>query len=171
MREDLSHRGGGRRYACQVLRDAWRPPVTSYLRLIWNPVLISTACETTYSIPGVRNGGSQLSRALDNLDKRRWCHLAERSVYARWGSDITKHRSVRLTAGTCLVPILQLPFRKSLRQVGTCIHSRAPMPKVKRIAIIGAGPAGAISIDAFAQEQAFDVIRVFERRERPGGCW
>lgn len=45
------------------------------------------------------------------------------------------------------------------------------MPKVKRIAIIGAGPAGAISIDAFAQEQAFDVIRVFERRERPGGCW
>ncbi|KAK2605678.1 hypothetical protein N8I77_008500 [Diaporthe amygdali] len=45
------------------------------------------------------------------------------------------------------------------------------MSKVKRIAIIGAGPAGAISIDAFAQEQAFDVIRVFERRERPGGCW
>ncbi|KAI7788087.1 hypothetical protein LA080_013394 [Diaporthe eres] len=45
------------------------------------------------------------------------------------------------------------------------------MSKVKRIAIIGAGPAGAISIDAFAREQAFDVIRVFERRERPGGCW
>lgn len=45
------------------------------------------------------------------------------------------------------------------------------MSEVKRIAIIGAGPAGAISIDAFAQEQAFDVIRVFERRERPGGCW
>lgn len=45
------------------------------------------------------------------------------------------------------------------------------MSEVKRIAIIGAGPAGAISIDAFAQEQAFGVIRVFERRERPGGCW
>ncbi|POS71601.1 hypothetical protein DHEL01_v210007 [Diaporthe helianthi] len=45
------------------------------------------------------------------------------------------------------------------------------MPDVKRIAIIGAGPAGAISIDAFAQEQAFDIIRVFERRGRPGGCW
>lgn len=41
----------------------------------------------------------------------------------------------------------------------------------RRVAIIGLGPAGAISIDAFAQEQAFDVIRVFERRERPGGCW
>jgi cation diffusion facilitator CzcD-associated flavoprotein CzcO len=42
---------------------------------------------------------------------------------------------------------------------------------VKRVAIIGAGPAGAIAIDAFAQEQAFDIIRVFERREAPGGCW
>jgi cation diffusion facilitator CzcD-associated flavoprotein CzcO len=42
---------------------------------------------------------------------------------------------------------------------------------VKRIAIIGLGPAGAIAIDAFAQEQAFDLIRVFERREAPGGCW
>ncbi|KAK2879508.1 hypothetical protein FQN49_000810 [Arthroderma sp. PD_2] len=42
---------------------------------------------------------------------------------------------------------------------------------VKRVAIIGAGPAGAIAIDALAQEKAFDVIRVFERREGPGGCW
>jgi len=41
----------------------------------------------------------------------------------------------------------------------------------KRIAIIRAGPAGAIAIDAFAQEQAFDIIRVFERSEAPGGCW
>ena len=41
----------------------------------------------------------------------------------------------------------------------------------KRIAIIGAGSAGATTIDAFAQEQAFDIIRVFERREAPGGCW
>ncbi|KAL3420686.1 dimethylaniline monooxygenase (n-oxide forming) [Phlyctema vagabunda] len=45
------------------------------------------------------------------------------------------------------------------------------MSRSKRVAIIGAGPAGAISIDAFAQEHAFDLIRVFERRERPGGCW
>ncbi|KAF4962403.1 hypothetical protein FSARC_9512 [Fusarium sarcochroum] len=42
---------------------------------------------------------------------------------------------------------------------------------VKRVAVIGAGPAGAITIDALAQEKAFDVIRVFERRERAGGCW
>ncbi|PGH02231.1 hypothetical protein AJ79_07680 [Helicocarpus griseus UAMH5409] len=45
------------------------------------------------------------------------------------------------------------------------------MAPAKRIAIIGAGPAGAITVDAFAQEKAFDVIRVFERREKPGGCW
>ncbi|KAG7286292.1 hypothetical protein NEMBOFW57_008600 [Staphylotrichum longicolle] len=39
------------------------------------------------------------------------------------------------------------------------------MPKlpVKRVAVIGAGPAGAIAIDALAQEKAFDLIRVFER--------
>lgn len=42
---------------------------------------------------------------------------------------------------------------------------------VKRVAIIGLGPAGAIAIDALAQEKAFDVIRVFERREAPGRCW
>ncbi|RGP78813.1 dimethylaniline monooxygenase [Fusarium longipes] len=42
---------------------------------------------------------------------------------------------------------------------------------VKRVAVVGAGPAGAIAIDALAKEQAFDVIRVFERRERSGGCW
>jgi len=41
----------------------------------------------------------------------------------------------------------------------------------KRVAIIGLGPGGAITIDALAQEKAFDTIRVFERREAPGGCW
>lgn len=43
--------------------------------------------------------------------------------------------------------------------------------QVKRVAVIGAGPAGAIALDALAQENAFDIIRVFERREGPGGCW
>ncbi|KAH7159545.1 hypothetical protein B0J13DRAFT_432366 [Dactylonectria estremocensis] len=42
---------------------------------------------------------------------------------------------------------------------------------IRRVAVIGAGPAGAITIDALAQEKAFDHIRVFERREGPGGCW
>lgn len=41
----------------------------------------------------------------------------------------------------------------------------------KRIAVIGAGPAGAIAVDCLAQERAFSVIRVFERRETAGGCW
>ncbi|KAL3462216.1 hypothetical protein BJX64DRAFT_142150 [Aspergillus heterothallicus] len=44
-------------------------------------------------------------------------------------------------------------------------------PQIKSVAIIGAGPAGAIAVDAFAQEHAFDRIRVFERREKAGGCW
>ncbi|KAH7071063.1 hypothetical protein FB567DRAFT_214202 [Paraphoma chrysanthemicola] len=42
---------------------------------------------------------------------------------------------------------------------------------VKRVALIGLGPGGAIAIDALAQEKAFDTIRVFERREAAGGCW
>ncbi|TPX08033.1 uncharacterized protein E0L32_010233 [Thyridium curvatum] len=45
------------------------------------------------------------------------------------------------------------------------------MTVAKRVAVIGAGPAGAIAIDALVREQAFDVIRVFERREAAGGCW
>lgn len=45
------------------------------------------------------------------------------------------------------------------------------MPKVKSVAVIGAGPGGAITVDALAQEKAFDVIRVFDRQEHAGGCW
>ncbi|KAF7555829.1 hypothetical protein G7Z17_g1938 [Cylindrodendrum hubeiense] len=42
---------------------------------------------------------------------------------------------------------------------------------VKRVAVIGAGPAGAIAVDALAREKTFDLVRVFERREAAGGCW
>lgn len=45
------------------------------------------------------------------------------------------------------------------------------MAPAKNVAVIGAGPAGAITVDCLARENAFDVIRVFERREKAGGCW
>ncbi|CRK15968.1 hypothetical protein BN1723_010876, partial [Verticillium longisporum] len=45
------------------------------------------------------------------------------------------------------------------------------MVAIKRVAVIGAGPGGAIAVDALAKEKAFDLIRVFERREAAGGCW
>ncbi|KAL3463011.1 hypothetical protein BJX64DRAFT_299235 [Aspergillus heterothallicus] len=45
-----------------------------------------------------------------------------------------------------------------------------PLP-AKRVAIIGAGPSGAIAVDALVQEGAFDVVRVFERQEKAGGNW
>lgn len=45
------------------------------------------------------------------------------------------------------------------------------MSPIKRVAVIGAGPAGAIAVDALVQEKAFDVVRVFERQEKAGGCW
>lgn len=43
--------------------------------------------------------------------------------------------------------------------------------KIRRVAVIGAGPSGAITVDALAREEAFDQIRVFDRQEGPGGCW
>ncbi|KAH7114439.1 putative dimethylaniline monooxygenase [Dendryphion nanum] len=43
--------------------------------------------------------------------------------------------------------------------------------KNRRVAVIGAGPAGAIAVDALVKENAFDTIRVFERRSVAGGTW
>jgi cation diffusion facilitator CzcD-associated flavoprotein CzcO len=40
----------------------------------------------------------------------------------------------------------------------------------KSVAVIGAGPSGAIAVDALMQEKVFNV-RVFERQEKAGGCW
>ncbi len=43
--------------------------------------------------------------------------------------------------------------------------------KISRVAVIGAGPAGAIAVDALVKEQAFEVVRVFERKQIAGGTW
>ncbi|EED23467.1 dimethylaniline monooxygenase, putative [Talaromyces stipitatus ATCC 10500] len=43
--------------------------------------------------------------------------------------------------------------------------------KIRRVAVIGAGPGGAIATDALVKEQAFDTIRVFERQNIAGGTW
>ncbi|KAL7801485.1 hypothetical protein V8C43DRAFT_271137 [Trichoderma afarasin] len=43
--------------------------------------------------------------------------------------------------------------------------------KIKSVAVIGAGAAGAVTAAALKAEEAFDVIRVFERRECAGGTW
>jgi len=45
------------------------------------------------------------------------------------------------------------------------------MAPIKSIAVIGAGPAGAITVDALFQEKTFDEIKVFERQREAGGCW
>jgi cation diffusion facilitator CzcD-associated flavoprotein CzcO len=45
------------------------------------------------------------------------------------------------------------------------------MPQIKSVAVIGTGPAGAIAVDALVQEKSFDLVRVFERQEKAGGCW
>ncbi|KAH7378117.1 hypothetical protein BKA64DRAFT_736750 [Cadophora sp. MPI-SDFR-AT-0126] len=47
----------------------------------------------------------------------------------------------------------------------------AEQKRVKSVAIIGAGAAGAITAAAFTAEKYFDRIQVFERRESAGGTW
>lgn len=42
---------------------------------------------------------------------------------------------------------------------------------VRKIAIIGGGASGAITLDLLVQEHAFDEIVLFERRETVGGVW
>ncbi|OAA66186.1 Flavin monooxygenase-like protein [Cordyceps fumosorosea ARSEF 2679] len=43
--------------------------------------------------------------------------------------------------------------------------------RIKSVAIIGAGPSGAIAAAALKAENYFERIRVFERRETAGGTW
>lgn len=45
------------------------------------------------------------------------------------------------------------------------------MVKASRVVVIGTGPAGAIATDALVKEQAFETVRVFERRDLVGGTW
>lgn len=44
-------------------------------------------------------------------------------------------------------------------------------PRHKSVAVIGTGPSGVSAVKALHEERIFDKIRVFERRDRPGGTW
>lgn len=41
----------------------------------------------------------------------------------------------------------------------------------KSVAVIGAGPSGAIATNSLVKEQAFETIRVFDRSSVIGGAW
>lgn len=45
------------------------------------------------------------------------------------------------------------------------------MGDIKSVAIIGAGASGAAAAAALKAEDIFDIIKIFERRETPGGTW
>lgn len=45
------------------------------------------------------------------------------------------------------------------------------LPRISRVAIIGAGPGGLVAARALQQEGAFDVVTVFERQSKVGGTW
>ncbi|GKZ79551.1 hypothetical protein AnigIFM56816_003750 [Aspergillus niger] len=44
-------------------------------------------------------------------------------------------------------------------------------PRYRRVAVIGTGPSGLSAVKALHDENTFDTIRVFERRDRVGGIW
>jgi cation diffusion facilitator CzcD-associated flavoprotein CzcO len=44
-------------------------------------------------------------------------------------------------------------------------------PIYRRVAVVGAGPSGLAAVRALSDENVFDTIRVFERRDRVGGIW
>lgn len=48
---------------------------------------------------------------------------------------------------------------------------KRPPPPYRRIAIVGAGAGGLVATRAFLAEKKFDVIDVYEQRERAGGTW
>lgn len=43
--------------------------------------------------------------------------------------------------------------------------------RYRRVAVIGAGPSGLSAVRALSDENVFDTIRLFERRDRVGGIW
>ncbi|KAL0080091.1 hypothetical protein J3Q64DRAFT_1752643 [Phycomyces blakesleeanus] len=47
----------------------------------------------------------------------------------------------------------------------------AQLPKISRVAIIGAGPGGLAAAKALRDENAFENITVFERNNQVGGTW
>ncbi|KAF1967679.1 dimethylaniline monooxygenase [Bimuria novae-zelandiae CBS 107.79] len=44
-------------------------------------------------------------------------------------------------------------------------------PRYSSVAVIGAGPSGISAIKALSEENIFDRVHLFERRERAGGTW
>ena len=45
------------------------------------------------------------------------------------------------------------------------------LPRISRVAVIGAGPGGLAAARALRDEGAFDTITVFERNSKVGGTW
>ncbi|KAM0425930.1 hypothetical protein ACHAPT_008868 [Fusarium lateritium] len=63
-------------------------------------------------------------------------------------------------------------LRLILWQLDSGSRGTPDMPaQIRRVAVIGAGPAGAIATDALVKEGAFDTVRVFDRRAGIGGTW
>jgi cation diffusion facilitator CzcD-associated flavoprotein CzcO len=47
----------------------------------------------------------------------------------------------------------------------------APLPKPKRVLIIGAGPSGLVTLRNLIERGDFDSVELVERRDDVGGVW
>ncbi|KAF4635625.1 hypothetical protein G7Y89_g2462 [Cudoniella acicularis] len=59
--------------------------------------------------------------------------------------------------------------KHNLEEWGSSVASLGS--KYRSVAVIGTGPSGLSAVRALSDENAFDTIRVFERRDRIGGVW
>lgn len=91
---------------------------------------------------------------------------------------LTKHRDINLPFdffenSSSLARYQNHPYssRRIIESFRALPHILNMSKKIKRVAVIGAGPSGAIAVHALAQEQSFDVVRVFDRRNQIGGTW
>lgn len=83
---------------------------------------------------------------------------------------VSKLRSVVLPSLSMVAFVLQL--QNPNHQVHCQNLTSDSMPqKISRVAVIGTGPSGLSAVKALSDENVFETIRVFERRDRVGGIW
>ena len=83
---------------------------------------------------------------------------------------VSKLRSIVLPSIFKVAFLLQLQS-PSYRVYCQDLTQEAMPQKISRVAVIGTGPSGLSAVKALSDENAFETIRVFERRDRVGGIW
>jgi len=62
-------------------------------------------------------------------------------------------------------------FMEALPQTTMSQDAQVAISGVKRVAIIGGGATGLVTLKTLLEEGAFETVRLFERRGDVGGVW